>query len=254
VATDELEDDHATARPPRTLPCWSLVIAASDVVRPATIEAEPGLTVTAATGTSVTVTVAEPVFPSLVAVIVAVPAETPVTVPFVLTDATWLELLAQITVLPVRTLREASYATAFRVTVPLTVTLALAGAIATDATATGTTATGTTADCPPELAATCVFPTPVPVTTPADDTVATVVSALDQNTVAPGTVWPAGSCTCACSAICVPSVTAGGALGRIAIVAGVPPEGGGATESDAAPLQAIIAANTALVAAPVSAA
>jgi hypothetical protein len=61
---------------------------------------------------------------------------------------------------------------------------------------------------------------------------------LDQNTVAPGTIWPLGSWTSACKAICDPSVTAGGALGVIAMVAAVPPEGG-ATASDPDPPHAI---------------
>jgi hypothetical protein len=43
--------------------------------------AETGLTATVATGTGTTVTVAVPVLPSLVAVIVTVPTDTPVTAP-----------------------------------------------------------------------------------------------------------------------------------------------------------------------------
>jgi len=79
--------------------------------------------------------------------------------------------------------------------------------------------TATTADWPPELAAIWVVPTLLPVTTPADDTATMLVSLLDQNTVAPGTIWPLASCTTACSASCAPTATAG-ALGLIAICAG----------------------------------
>jgi hypothetical protein len=109
-------------------------------------DAELGVTLTAATGVSVTVTEAEPVLPSLVPVIVALPADTPVTVPLELTVATWVALLAQTTDRPVSALPPASYVTACSGTDPPTVTLADAGTIATDATAIGTTATGTTAD------------------------------------------------------------------------------------------------------------
>jgi hypothetical protein len=75
--------------------------------------------------------------------------------------------------------------------------VAVVGATAIDATATGTTVTATTADCPPELAAICVVPTLLPVTTPADETATMLVSLLDQNTLAPGTIWPLASWTCA---------------------------------------------------------
>src|SRR5207302_66719 len=60
-----------------------------------------GATVTAATGTGVTVTVAVPLCPSLVAVIVALPIVTPVTRPVVETLATAEALDAHVTVRPV---------------------------------------------------------------------------------------------------------------------------------------------------------
>ena len=60
-----------------------------------------GLTTTDATGTSPTVTVAVPLFPSLVAVSVAVPAATPVTRPVADTEAIPGALLVQVTGRPV---------------------------------------------------------------------------------------------------------------------------------------------------------
>jgi len=57
-----------------------------------------GVTVTEATGTFVTVMTDVPLFPSLVAVIVADPAATPLTNPPALTVATEGSLFAQLTV------------------------------------------------------------------------------------------------------------------------------------------------------------
>src|SRR5260370_2113118 len=86
-------------------------------------------------GTTVTVIVAVPLRPSLVAVIVAVPTTRPVTSPLPLTVATPSGLLAQVMVRPVRIWPAAS----FRVTVygctPPTGTLALPGLTVTDPTA-----------------------------------------------------------------------------------------------------------------------
>src|SRR5665213_1621865 len=160
-------------------------------------------------GTTVTVIVAEAVFPPLVPVTVAVPAETAVTVPDVSIVATWGALLAHTTGLPLSGCPSVSDATACSTTVPPTESVAVDGSTATDATATGTTATATMADCPPALAATCAVPTFFPVTTPVDETATTLVSELDQNMVAPATNCPPASCTCACKASCEPSGMAG---------------------------------------------
>ena len=59
-----------------------------------------GVTSTDATGTLVTVTDAVPLFPSLVAVIVAEPGVTPETSPALLTVATEVLLLDQVTARP----------------------------------------------------------------------------------------------------------------------------------------------------------
>jgi len=80
VATDVLFDDQEIARPVSTLPCASLsvTVKGADGDDPVTSAAVDGASVTDETGTSVTLTVAEPVFPSLVAVIVALPESTAV--------------------------------------------------------------------------------------------------------------------------------------------------------------------------------
>jgi hypothetical protein len=76
------------------------------VVAPATIDAELGATVTVVTtgGIAVTVIADVPVFPELVAVIVAEPAATPVTTPLEFTVAAAALLVVHVTVCPVITL------------------------------------------------------------------------------------------------------------------------------------------------------
>ena len=82
VATAVLLEVHAIALPVRMLLPTSRVVAESCCVEPTRIVAEPGLTVTVATGTGFTVMrgVVTAGADSLVAVIVAVPLATAVTV------------------------------------------------------------------------------------------------------------------------------------------------------------------------------
>src|SRR5438034_9152096 len=84
VATAVLPLDQLTVRPLSRLPFASFGIAASCTVCPTDTLADAGLMLTDATGAggaAATVTAALPLFPSLVAVIVAEPAATPVTRP-----------------------------------------------------------------------------------------------------------------------------------------------------------------------------
>ena len=85
-------------------------------------------------GVAITVMVAVPLRPSLVAVITAVPTTRPVTSPLPLTVATLSALLAQVTVRPVSTLPAASLRVAVSCSTAPTTTLALAGLIVTEAT------------------------------------------------------------------------------------------------------------------------
>lgn len=91
-----LADDHVIARPLSTFPFASVAVAENEAVWPTVSVAEPGATATAATGMTVTVIVAEAVFPSQVAVMVTVPAVTAVTLPDGSTVATWGALLAHV--------------------------------------------------------------------------------------------------------------------------------------------------------------
>src|SRR5438046_7872812 len=95
-----------------------------------------GVIVTEATGTGVTVIVEGPLFPSLVAVIVAVPAALPVTSPLAVTVATAVLLLPQLTVRPDNGLPLASFGVAVSCTVWPTCTDAVLGLTVTDATGT----------------------------------------------------------------------------------------------------------------------
>src|SRR5205823_7202626 len=117
VATVGVLDVHATGRPVRVLPATSLSVTLSCTVPWAGTVAVAGLTTTDATGTSVTVTAALPAFPSLVAVIVAVPAATAVTRPLVLTVATLPLLVVHVTGRPVSALPAESFGVAVSWTV-----------------------------------------------------------------------------------------------------------------------------------------
>jgi hypothetical protein len=81
-------------------------VAVKATVAPTAIDAVGGATVTVVTtgGSAVTVMVAVPVFPDAVALMVAEPAATPLTVPLELTVATVALLVDQVTVWPVMTI------------------------------------------------------------------------------------------------------------------------------------------------------
>src|SRR5256885_5715111 len=163
-------DDQVTARPESGLPPASLGVAVSCTVCPTGTLADDGVTVTEATGTGtlVTVMVAVPLFPSLVAVIVAEPAPRPVTSPLPLTRAIVVSSLAQVTPLPDSGLPFASLGVALSCTVCPTGTLADDGVTVTEATGTGTLVTVMVAvPLFPSLVAVIVAePAPRPVTSP----------------------------------------------------------------------------------------
>src|SRR6266550_3278171 len=145
VASARLPLAQVIVRPVSTLPAESFVVAASCAVPPTNTLAEAGLIVTEATGTFATVTVAVPFCPSLVAVIVAVPAATAVTRPLADTVATPGTLLAHVTTRPISAEPFASSGVAVSWTVCPTGTLAEAGFTATDATGAETAVTITIA-------------------------------------------------------------------------------------------------------------
>jgi len=134
VATPPLLLAHVIARPVKTFPFASFGVAVSCTVCPGIILTAAGLTVTEATGTTVTVMAAVPLLPSLVAVIVAPPATMPVTSPLPVTVATAVLLLDHVIERPVNGLPFESFAMAANWTVWPSVTLATAGLTITDAT------------------------------------------------------------------------------------------------------------------------
>src|SRR6266699_3727705 len=216
--------------PVRALPAESLVVALSCVVAPTKSPAVAGLTVTEATGTIATVTdavallpslvavmVADPavtplaspvaLIPSLVTVIVAVPAATPLTSPMLLTVAAAVLLLAQVIVRPVRTLPAESLVVAESWTVAPSSTLAVAGVSVTDATGTVATVTAAVPLCPSLAAVIVAAPTPIGVTSPLAFTVATPALLLAHVTVRPVSGLPFPSSGVAVNCVVAPTRT-----------------------------------------------
>lgn len=131
---------QVTARPDRTVPDASLVVAVSATASPTVGVALAGVTDTVATGSGggvCTVTVAMPLRPSLAAVIWATPAATAVTTPVAETVATPGALDDQLMLRPVRTVPEASRVVAEREAVPPTMSVVLSGDTVTLATGAG---------------------------------------------------------------------------------------------------------------------
>src|SRR5437763_2425180 len=143
VATPAALVAHAIVRPVSMFPLASFRLAVSCTVAPTGTLADAGLTTTDATGaggggggggSDVTVTVAVPLFPSLVAVMVAVPAATPATNPLPLTVATARLPLAQVTARPPSTAPAESFVAAASCAVAPTCTLAVSALTTTAAT------------------------------------------------------------------------------------------------------------------------
>src|SRR5256886_14895252 len=142
----------------------------------------------------VTVTLAVPLFPSLDAVIVAVPAATPVTSPPAETVATLALFVAQLMLRPLSAVPLASLGVAVSCTVAATSSTGAAGLTLTDATGTGVTVTVAVPLFPSLVAVIVAVPATPPVTSPLVETLATV-EALDAHvTVRPGSEFPTESC------------------------------------------------------------
>src|SRR5437773_648632 len=196
VATAVLFDAQATVRPVSVLPFASLAAAGGGAGCPvgtAGGDAVAVPTVTDAAATVVTVIVEVPLCPSLVAVIVAEPAVTPVTSPLPLTVATAVLLLAQLTARPDNGLPFASLGVAASCTVWPTCTDADAGLTATDATGTLVTKIAAVPLFPSLVAVSVAAPTATPVACPAPFTVAPPGLLLDQVTVRPPSGLPNAS-------------------------------------------------------------
>src|SRR5438874_10983536 len=179
VATAVLLLAHVITRPDNGLPLASFGVAVSCTVSPTATLAGDGVTVTEATGASVTVTSDVPLCPSLVAVIVAVPAPTPVTSPLPFTRATAVLLLDQVTTRPLSGFPLASFGVAVSCTVAPCCTLAGDGLTVTEATGMLDTVTDAVPLCPSLVAVIVAAPAAIAVTNPFPSTVATAVLLLD---------------------------------------------------------------------------
>src|SRR6266550_7151538 len=193
VATVVVLDVHATVRPVSVVPLASLRVTVSCTVPPTGRVAGAGLTTTVATGTSATVTVALPVRPSLMAVIVAVPTAPPVTSPLADTDATVGALEVHVTARPVSALPAESFGVAASCTVCPTPMLADAGATCTEATGTIATLIVAVAVLLSLVAVIVAEPWVTPPTCPVLLTVATLGLLLAHVTGRPVSVLPAAS-------------------------------------------------------------
>jgi len=180
--------------------------------------AEVGLTATEATGAGDTVTAPTPLFPSTVAVMIALPGESAVTNPVTLTVATLGRPELQAIDLPETTLPCASNGSAMSWAVWPTVRSRLDGETRTATTGTGITWIWATADFPSMLAATGTVPTYRPVTTPDEETVAKLESATAQKTFRPVSTLPDASNADAVRVTVAPTTTlaSGGATCTLA--------------------------------------
>jgi hypothetical protein len=208
VATAGALVAHVTVRPVRVLPLSSLVVALNVTLLRTWMVAVPGLTVTVATGTGTTATVAVPLLPSLLAVIVTVPGATPVTTPPGDTVATAGALVAHVTVRPVRVLPLASLVVALSVTLLCTQTVAVSGLTVTVATGTGVTVTVAVAVRPSIVAVMIAVPGARALTSPPSDTVAAFALELDHVTARPGSAAPPASRAVAVSWANCPTINA----------------------------------------------
>ena len=193
VAADGFELDHVIARPASTVPAASCVVAVSCTVAPTRMFATLGATATEATGTLDTVTVAVPVWPSLAAVMVAVPSATPLTRPAPSTVATAPSLVVHVTVRPERGFPFTSLRVAPSCTVAPIYTLAGLGLTVTEATARLVTVTAAVPLCPSLVAVMVADPTATPLTRPLGDTVAIALLLVVHVTVRPESTFPTAS-------------------------------------------------------------
>ena len=165
-------------RPVSVLPLASFNVTTACVDCPTVRLLLLSVTVTDATGTGVTVRVAEPEMPSLMAVIVVVPAATDVTKPVLETAAMLVLLLANVMVRPVSTLPLASLSTTTAWVVCPAVRLLLFSVTVTEATGTGVTVTVAEPEVPSLVAVIVAVPTAIAVTRPVLETVAMPVLLL----------------------------------------------------------------------------
>src|SRR5690606_10555454 len=177
--------DQLMVRPVSSLPSASCAVAVNCWVPVMSISNDVGSRVTFATGTGVTTNWAEPLLPSLVAVMVAVPGLTAVTSPDADTVATAALDELHCTVRPVSVLPPASLTAALGWPGSPITSSPMAGSMETAATGmiTGFTVIAALADLPSLVAVIWAEPADTAVTSPLLLTVATAAALLCQDTV-----------------------------------------------------------------------
>ena len=191
-----------TARPVSSAPVALRTLAESVMLPPGSSVLLDGEMITFATGTAVTVTVAEPTFPSALAAITAVPSPIAVTVPSCDTDATvGAPLLHDTGRLSVPPLASSTVAVSF--VVAPRITLTVAGVTRTDVAGLVTEILAVPV-LPSAEAVIVAEPGAIAVTTPDDDTLATLVSLLLQSTARSERSEPLALCTLATSVVLPP--------------------------------------------------
>jgi hypothetical protein len=231
VATAPLLVAQVTALPVSAFPLASSGVAVSCAVCPTVTLDVVGLTTTEATGTPVTVTNAVPLWPSLVAVIVAAPAPIPVANPLADTVATAALLVAQVTTRPVKGFPLASLGVAVSWVVCPAVTFAVVGLTTTDATAIVVAVIEAVPLWPPLVAVIVAVPAAITVTKPLPDTVATDALLVAQVTALPVSAFPFASSGVAVSCAVCPNDTL-----AVAGLTTTEATGASATVSEAVPL------------------
>ena len=207
VATDGVPELHDTVRPVTTAPFTSRTVATRSAVPPMESVALPGATVTLPIAAGDTVIVAVPVLPSTVAVMVLDPAATAVTRPVLDTEATDGELDDQSTTRPSTIAPFTSRTVAAKSMAPPTVSEAGVGAMLTDAIGGAFTVTVADPVRPSAWARMITVPTPTAVTTPVDETVATLGDPLLQVMVRSRSTAPDASSAIAVRTVSPPVVS-----------------------------------------------
>lgn len=193
VATPTALELQVGTRPGSVFPAASWAVAPKVPDSPTKSATDAGATTTEATGTADTVTTAVPDLPSLVAVIVMLPGANAVTRPAADTVATDGFDDPQITERPVRVPPVPSLGTAESAKVVPTTTLLELGETTTEATGAAVTVTVEIAERPSIVTSILAVPTPIPVTTPAPETVATAGAVVDQLAGRPARELPPAS-------------------------------------------------------------
>jgi hypothetical protein len=235
VATAGETLDHVTTRPSSTLPARSRSWAFACVVPPSTTLADVKLTATLATGTGVTVSMALPERPSLVAVIVAEPGATALAVPLPLIAATAGFDVVHVTGRAVSSAPVSSRSFAVTCVVPPATRLAAPRFAVTLATGTGSTVSVALPARPSLVAVIVAVPGVTARTVPKPSTLRTAGSELDHLTTRPVRIVPAASRSFAVACVTPPVTRLGAATLTVTVAAGTGAGGWRGPAAESAP-------------------